>query len=123
MREHRILKRMNEASTILSGLPSRFDAVLSGDSPMVRSARRLSKASYFVLETLVHAATDAHENATPLDRAMFHYWSPWRVVFRVRFPVNDANGNRILPENTRSFTLRFAGAYGTANLRWDVRAP
>jgi hypothetical protein len=72
-----------------------------------------------------HAPTriERSRQATPLDRAMFHYWSPWRVVFRVRFPVNDANGNRILPENTRSFTLRFAGAYGTANLRWDVRAP
>lgn len=65
---------MNEATTILSGFPSRFDAVLSGDSPVLRSARRVSKAGYFVLETLVHAATDAHENATPLDRAMHCSW-------------------------------------------------
>lgn len=61
--------------------------------------------------------------ASALDRAMFHYWSPWRIVFRVRFAVNDANGIRVLPDSTRHFTLRFGGAYGTANLRWDVRAP
>lgn len=61
--------------------------------------------------------------ASALDRAMFHYWSPWRIVFRVRFAVTDANGNRVLPDSSRHFTLRFAGAYGTANLRWDVRAP
>jgi hypothetical protein len=61
--------------------------------------------------------------ATPTDRAMFYYWSPWRVVFRVRFAAADAEGRPVLPPNTRHFLLRFAGAYGTADLRWDVRAP
>jgi len=61
--------------------------------------------------------------ATPLDRAMFHYWSPWRVVFRIRFPALDADGTRILRENSRHFLLRFGGPYGTADLRWVVRAP
>jgi hypothetical protein len=61
--------------------------------------------------------------ATPLDRAMFHYWTPWRVVFRVHFNALDAEGRPILPPNTRRFLLRFAGPYGTADLRWDVRSP
>jgi hypothetical protein len=72
-----------------------------------------------------HAPTrvERSRQATALDRAMFHYWTPWRVVFCVRFPVNDAQGQPILPPNTRTFALRFAGAYGTADLRWNVRAP
>lgn len=72
-----------------------------------------------------HAPTriERFRQATALDRAMFHYWSPWRVVFRIRFPATDEQGNRILRENSRHFLLRFAGAYGTADLRWNVRAP
>lgn len=58
-----------------------------------------------------------------LDRAMFHYWTPWRTVFRVRFAATDASGRRVLPDSARHFLLRFSGAYGTLNLRWDVRAP
>lgn len=61
--------------------------------------------------------------ASALDRAMFYYCSPWRTVFRIRFAATDANGNPVLPDSIRHFTLRFSGAYGTANLRWDVRAP
>jgi hypothetical protein len=60
---------------------------------------------------------------TATDRAMFHYWSPWRSVFRVRFSATDEAGRPVLGPETRRFTLRLAGAYGTVDLRWDVRAP
>jgi len=65
---------MYEASTILSTFPTRFESVLSGDSGMFRTARRLSKAGYFVVETLVHAATEAHETSTPREKAEHCSW-------------------------------------------------
>ena len=60
---------------------------------------------------------------TPTDRAMFYYWSPWRAVYRVRVAATDEAGRPGLGPDTRRFSLRLAGAYGTVDLRWDVRAP
>jgi hypothetical protein len=60
---------------------------------------------------------------TPTDRAMFYYWTPWRAVYRVRFAATDEAGRPVLGPDTRRFALRLAGAYGTVDLRWDVRAP
>lgn len=60
------------------------------------------------------------------EERYFPYVSPWRQLFRVRFPVRGLNADGteydVLGEGTRSFTLRFSGALGTADLRWVVAA-
>lgn len=61
---------MNE---ILS-IDSRLGAPVRSVDGLVRSASRLSKTSYFLLETLAHAATSAERDATPLDRAEHCAW-------------------------------------------------
>ncbi len=43
-------------------------------SVLSRSASRLSRASYFVIETLVHAATETARDASPLERAEHCSW-------------------------------------------------
>ncbi len=57
------------------------------------------------------------------EREYFPYSSPWRQVFHVHFPRSvTVNGTEValLAPGTRYFTLRFSGALGTADLRWDV---
>lgn len=65
---------MNDSQTIFEAVPERLDSILAPDSPVLRSARRLSKAGYFVFETLVHAATEAYEDASPRERAEHCAW-------------------------------------------------
>lgn len=62
--------------------------------------------------------------ASASEQRYFPYVSPWRQLFRVRFPVRalapDGTEYDVLGEGTRRFTLRFSGALGTADLRWEV---
>lgn len=66
---------------------------------------------------------EAEHRLTAADREYFPYSTPWRQVFRIHFPrrINE-NGVEIelLAPGTRWFILRFSGALGTADLRWDV---
>ncbi|MDP3276046.1 MAG: hypothetical protein Q8Q09_12670 [Deltaproteobacteria bacterium] len=61
--------------------------------------------------------------ATATERALFYYWTPWRAVFHLRFAAQTAAGQPVFRPGMRHFILRFAGPYGTADLRWDVRTP
>ncbi len=63
---------------------------------------------------------------TAADREYFPYSSPWRQVFRIHFPrrtVIDGVDTEVLGSGTHWFVLRFGGALGTADLRWDVAGP
>jgi hypothetical protein len=56
-----------------------------------------------------------------LDRRYFPYTTPWRQVFRIRFPYTlaDKKTPTIAP-SAKTIGLRFAGAEGNQELHWDV---
>lgn len=55
-----------------------------------------------------------------IERTYYPYTTPWRTVFRVRFPVARADGRRTISANAQWFGLRFAGAQGNTQLVWFV---
>jgi hypothetical protein len=55
-----------------------------------------------------------------IERTYYPYTTPWRTVFRVRFPVARADGRRTISANAQWFGLRFAGAQGNQQLVWFV---
>lgn len=55
-----------------------------------------------------------------LERTYFPYTSVWRVAFRVTFPVTTGDGRPTIAPDARWFGLRFAGAPGNTELRWDL---
>lgn len=55
----------------------------------------------------------------PIERTYFPYTSVWRQAFRIRFPASTARGPTIAPD-ARVVGLRFAGAQGSEELRWEL---
>lgn len=56
----------------------------------------------------------------PIERTYFPYTTVWRQVFRLRFPVATADGRPTMSNKAHWFGLRFAGAEGNQELRWEV---
>ncbi|MDP9034523.1 MAG: hypothetical protein M3O50_06920 [Myxococcota bacterium] len=59
----------------------------------------------------------------PLETRYFPYTTVWRRAFRIRFPRQTAEGRSTISTNSRWFGLRFAGAEGNGELRWEVGPP
>lgn len=61
-----------------------------------------------------------------LERTYFPYTTPWRQVFRIRFPRRtqrpDGTSAEILNDATRYFILRFSGPLGHSDLVWSIVA-
>jgi hypothetical protein len=55
-----------------------------------------------------------------IERRYFPYSSVWRQVFRIHFPKETPDGRPTISPNARWFGLRFAGAEGNEELRWDL---
>jgi hypothetical protein len=55
-------------------------------------------------------------------RAYFPSIHRQRHVFRIAFPVVDESGARTIEPGSDHVILRFAGAAGTVDLRWDLEA-
>lgn len=58
---------------------------------------------------------------TAVDRVYFPQVNSFRQTFRVTFPAVDGNGRRTIPDGSPFVLLRFTGARGRADLRWDLR--
>jgi len=56
----------------------------------------------------------------PLEKRYFPYTTVWRHAFRIRFPKTTGDGRPTIAANARWFGLRFAGAEGSEELRWDL---
>jgi hypothetical protein len=54
-----------------------------------------------------------------IERTYFPYTSVWRQAFRIKFPASTAKGPTIAKDAT-SAALRFTGAQGSEELRWDL---
>jgi len=57
-----------------------------------------------------------------LEKTYFPYTSVYRLAFHIHFPVEN-DGKPTVSENAKWFGLRFAGAEGNEELRWDIAAP
>ncbi len=55
-----------------------------------------------------------------VDRVYFPQVDPLRETFRVTFPAVEADGRQTIPEGARFVVLRFTGARGRVDLRWDL---
>ena len=55
-----------------------------------------------------------------VDRVYFPQVSSFRQTFRLTFPAVDAAGRRTIPEGAEFVVLRFTGARGRADLRWEL---
>ncbi len=56
----------------------------------------------------------------PLEIRYFPYTTVWRHVFRIKFPTTTPDGRSTIAPEARWFGLRFAGAEGNEELRWDI---
>ncbi len=56
----------------------------------------------------------------PLEYQYFPFTTVWRRVFRIRFPRQAPDGRPTIAHNARWFGLRFAGAEGNEELKWEV---
>jgi hypothetical protein len=59
----------------------------------------------------------------PLERRYFPYTTVWRRAFRIRFPRFSGDGRPTIAENAQWFGVRFAGAEGNEELRWELAQP
>jgi hypothetical protein len=55
-----------------------------------------------------------------LERTYFPYTTVWRQAFRLQFPRATPDGRPTIAKNAKWFGLRFAGAEGNEELRWDL---
>ncbi len=56
----------------------------------------------------------------PLEIRYFPYSTVWRNVFRIKFPTTTPDGRATISASARWFGLRFAGAEGNEELRWEI---
>ncbi len=59
----------------------------------------------------------------PIEYRYFPYTSVHRHCFRIDFPRVSANGRPTIADDAAWFGLRFAGAQGNEELRWEVETP
>jgi len=56
----------------------------------------------------------------PLEIKYFPYSTVWRHVFHIKFPTTTADGRATISSSAKWFGLRFAGAEGNEELRWEI---
>lgn len=56
----------------------------------------------------------------PLEIRYFPYTTVWRNVFRIKFPTTTPDGRATISPAARWIGLRFAGAEGNDELRWEI---
>ena len=56
----------------------------------------------------------------PMEFRYFPYTTPFRNVFRIKFPTTTPDGRSTIGSSARWFGLRFAGAEGNEELHWEI---
>ena len=59
---------------------------------------------------------------TAVDRVYFPQVNSFRQTFRLTFPAVDEQGRRTIPDGAPYVVLRFTGARGRADLKWNLAA-
>jgi len=57
-----------------------------------------------------------------IERTYFPYTTVWRQAFRIRFPRMTPDNRPTIAPDAKWFGLRFAGAEGSEELRWDLES-
>jgi hypothetical protein len=55
-----------------------------------------------------------------IEQTYFPYTGVFRQVFRIRFASAREDGGHTIADNARWFGLRFAGAQGNTDVRWEI---
>jgi hypothetical protein len=55
-----------------------------------------------------------------IERTYFPYTSVWRQAFRLQFPKSGSDGRPTVAPDASWIGLRFAGAEGNEELRWEI---
>ena len=55
-----------------------------------------------------------------IEKQYFPYTTVWRQVFRIKFPRTTGDGRQTIAPAAHWFGLRFAGAEGNTELRWEL---
>jgi hypothetical protein len=58
-----------------------------------------------------------------IEQRYFPYTTVWRRAFRIRFPRQMVDGRPTIAPAAHWFGLRFAGAEGNEELRWEIEQP
>lgn len=101
----------------------RFFVTLSGDDYRESDLTREDSAWRVLLidetgEQTVPIEVDKVD-ATAADKVYFPSISPFRHAFRIVFPAYRPDGSPTIPPDARYVLLRFTGARGAVDLRWD----
>ena len=56
-----------------------------------------------------------------VDRVYFPQVSSFRQTFRITFPALEGSGRKTIPDGAEFMLLRFTGARGRADLRWNLQ--
>lgn len=68
------------------------------------------------------AKIESIEKPGAIERRYFPYTTVWRQVFRIKFPRITPDGRTTVAPNAHWFGLRFAGAEGHEELRWELES-
>lgn len=118
-------EQMLQASLAEAEREHRFFVTLSGDrfpeSNLTgkQSGWRLSLAAPGGAE-VAPKAIERIRRPSAVDRAYFPTVTPLRETFRITFPAVDEAGRAVLGPNPSAVALRFSGAHGHVDLRWDL---
>jgi hypothetical protein len=117
---------MLDASLASSRQEHRFFVTLSGLD--FRESNLADKASAWRVLLLDPAGNQTSpvlmervRRPTAVDRVYFPQVSPFRQTFRLTFPAVDGDGRQTIPDGAEFVVLRFTGARGRADLKWELR--
>jgi hypothetical protein len=116
---------MLDASLASSRQEHRFFVTLSGmDFKESNLAGKTSAWRVLLIDPEGHQTVpvlmERVRRPTAVDRVYFPQVNPYRQTFRLTFPAVEANGRKTIPDGAKFIVLRFTGARGRADLRWDL---
>lgn len=117
---------MLQASLASSRQEHRFFVTLSGmDFKESNLAGKTSAWRVLLIDPegnqTVPALMERVRRPTAVDRVYFPQVNPYRQTFRLTFPAVDAQGRKSIPDGAEFVVLRFTGARGRADLRWQLQ--
>jgi hypothetical protein len=117
---------MLQASLASSRQEHRFFVTLSGFD--FRESNLVGKQSAWRVLLLdpqgnqsVPISMERVRRPSAVDRVYFPQVDPLRETFRVIFPAVGRDGRETIPDGAPFVVLRFTGARGRVDLRWDLR--
>jgi hypothetical protein len=117
---------MLRASLASSRLEHRFFVTLSGLD--FRESNLADKASAWRVLLIDPAGNQTSpmlmervRRPTAVDRVYFPQVNSFRQTFRLTFPAVDETGRQTIPDSAEFVVLRFTGARGRADLKWELR--